>query len=517
MVGRAAILVLFPLVAAAEPGPAPREVRLDRNGHPLPAGAIARFGTPSAPLPAQPVGATVLRWSGDGRRLLVVWPGAPRRPDLLTIWDVRTADVVWRFSPRETVEAVGFDHAGTTVRCCLDGNVYRRWDVRDPRNEAVALLYSSPAASQYHAQAFGPDGRLAVQHHTKEDIRLVVYDGDGRVESRLSRRWADLGPDRPSGSYIRAGGATVVGPGGRRFDLAAGRELPPLQCGAGPDLTAVIPTDLPACVAGRTGAGSDAGGRVWEVLTGGLIAALPAGRPDCDRGALSGDGRILALPLGADVETHDLLTGTATRRATGSAVSAVAFHPGGSVLATAQADGTVLLWDVARPTTPWRPGSADRLWDALAATDPAPAWQALWHLRDHPAEATEFLAARLTPVARLDATADLIARLDHPRYAVRERAVADLAGRGELVEEDLRAAARTPRSAEQQARAQELLRRLDPKAPPSGGVLRALRCVWLLGAIGTPEAKRLLVEVADGCSSVRLASEAKAALGRAPK
>ena len=212
-------------------------------------------------------------------------------------------------------------------------------------------------------------------------------------------------------------------------------------------------------------------------------------------GDLRGPGRVYRLPVGG--------------------VSAVAFSPDGRRVATGLTDGTVLVWDVPRSSTPWRPADADRLWADLAGDAPV-AWRALWHLIDHPDRATALLAGRLRPVPIDTDTPDLIAKLDHPKYAVREDAARRLAARGGRVEWELLQASRKAASAEQWERLERLLDKLDPGIPPAGDELRGLRTVWLLERIGTAEARRLLEMVAGGASGSRVTAEAKAALGRLP-
>jgi hypothetical protein len=113
-------------------------------------------------------------------------------------------------------------------------------------------------------------------------------------------------------------------------------------------------------------------------------------------------------------------------------------------------------------------------------------------------------------------TAEQIARLDHPRYAVRETAARELARRGMVVEGDLRAALAKAKSAEQRERLEGLLNKLRWGVPPEGDILRGLRAVWLLERLGTAETKKLLERLAGGASGSRVTLEAKAALGRFP-
>ena len=68
MLARIALLLLFPIAALAEPGPAPHEYRVDRSGFPLPTGAIARLGVP----PPLSGFAWTLGWTADGSRFVVV-------------------------------------------------------------------------------------------------------------------------------------------------------------------------------------------------------------------------------------------------------------------------------------------------------------------------------------------------------------------------------------------------------------------------------------------------------------
>ena len=80
MPARIALLLLLPLAARAEPGPAPHEYHTDRNGHPLPAGAVARLGVPPA-LSGFP---WALGWTADGRRFVTVDYGG------VTVFDAAT-------------------------------------------------------------------------------------------------------------------------------------------------------------------------------------------------------------------------------------------------------------------------------------------------------------------------------------------------------------------------------------------------------------------------------------------
>src|SRR5436190_21997805 len=66
-------LTLLPALGpAAEPGPPPREDRLDRHGYPLPPGAVDRLGVP----PPLAGFAWSLAWTADGTQIVAAdWNG----------------------------------------------------------------------------------------------------------------------------------------------------------------------------------------------------------------------------------------------------------------------------------------------------------------------------------------------------------------------------------------------------------------------------------------------------------
>ena len=511
-------------------------------------------GNPAYPTPVldRPTAPSHLRWSADGRRLLTVWPGDRRgderewKPDLLAVWDVRTMDLVWRQGVMSVVDEAHLDRTGTTVRAVSRDDKLRVWTLGPPATATAVDLKPPPILASERVTEFFPDGRLVVQHHGNGTVAAEVYDPAGghtarkTVPSPWKPDWRGRGPVMP----VRTQTGVMLAPDGQRTDLTIGRPLPPLELRAG-----YRPIGQPlvagtALIASRAQAsGPDSGvpseGMFWDATTGGYAFNLWFRMPDWAAAALSADGRwvanadkdgivfldvpdlrrFLAAPPG--LADHDVLRKRLQTRERDrprypiADTKLVAFSPDAQFLASAHADGTVLVW----PTPPagrepWNPADADRLWASLFTVDAGTAWTALWHLLDHPAEATEFLGARLKAVPLLTDTYDQIARLDHPRYAVREAATRELAGRGALVEGDLRAVWEKTRSAEQRERLEGLLNRLDPTVPPTGEVLRGLRAIWVLERLGTPEAKRLLETMAAGATGSRVTLEAKAALGR---
>jgi len=96
---------------------------------------------------------------------------------------------------------------------------------------------------------------------------------------------------------------------------------------------------------------------------------------------------------------------------------------------------------------------------------------------------------------------------------VREKAQEELAALGDLAEPALLRSLENKPSVEMRRRVQTLLERLrGPVTRPE--FLQALRALAVLEDIGTPEARRLLQELAKGAPEARLTREAKASLRR---
>jgi HEAT repeat protein len=120
----------------------------------------------------------------------------------------------------------------------------------------------------------------------------------------------------------------------------------------------------------------------------------------------------------------------------------------------------------------------------------------------------------LRPVAAVSAeqVKRLIAELDDDDFNVRERATADLAKMGGAADAALRQALEGRPSAELRQRVQHLL---DAKrADPEPEQMRRSRAFEALEGMATPEAKKLLEELAKGAPGAALTEESKAALAR---
>jgi len=259
---------------------------------------------------------------------------------------------------------------------------------------------------------------------------------------------------------------------------------------------------------------------LWEAATGrerfrGKSAVVVACSPD---------GRVLAAADGATVRLLDARTGKGFARLAGheADVQALAFTPDGKSLVSGSADSTALVWDVVRPAAKVEEPGAERLaelWAELADADAGKAFRAVAALEGSPKGAAALLAERLKPVPAPDAkqVAGWVGDLNADSFDAREKAAAELARLGELARPALEEALQKRPSAELRRRAEELLGRLKPGGALSAAELRHLRAVEALEGVGTPEAKKLLEELAKGAPGARLTREADAALRRLEK
>jgi hypothetical protein len=202
-------------------------------------------------------------------------------------------------------------------------------------------------------------------------------------------------------------------------------------------------------------------------------------------------------------------------------MTSVAFSPDVKMLASGNADTTVIIWDVTgQPVTGQSSTqSAERLpmlWDDLASNDAAKAFDAIGHLTALPEQTVPLLNERLKPApVRADPrqVRRLIADLDSERFEVRQSALEELRRLGEQAEPALWEALSNKPSLEARKRIDELLEGVRAlRAMPER--LRELRSVEVLEHIGTPSARQLLRTLAEGAPAARLTREAKAALDR---
>jgi hypothetical protein len=194
------------------------------------------------------------------------------------------------------------------------------------------------------------------------------------------------------------------------------------------------------------------------------------------------------------------------------------FSPDGGRVAVSLADASVAIWD----TTAWRarideelakavPADLDKLWADLSG-DAAAGLKAARLLSAGGDKAVVLLKAKLTARPAPDETrmARLLADLDSPRFAVRERAEADLRDLSTQAEAHLRRALKGGPSAETVKRIESLLAAIAAgKLSPAE--LREVRAVQALAWMDTPTARELLAEWAKGDPAAGLTQAARAA------
>jgi hypothetical protein len=320
-----------------------------------------------------------------------------------------------------------------------------------------------------------------------------------------------------------------------RYDMRTGERSPliPQADGASPHFLAVNalsfspPGSLLAVLDGAwTARPGYAGNEVslWKSDEGRLLHRFAAGKADGPTRAavLSPDTLLLATGgEGQPLRLWELSSGrVVSSLETTGAVFALTFSPDGGTLAAGLSDGAVLLWDGA--PAGWKPSppapaerELERLWEALRGPDAAAAYRAMWQMSASSTEARPWLEKRLRPfLAEAPRIRRLVAALDADDFARRQAATRELASLGEWAEEALCQAEAGNLSLELRQRARQLLEPLRRRGWVIGDadMLAVLRSVQVLERMGTPEARRVLREVADNAPLSRQAQAARAAL-----
>jgi WD40 repeat protein len=415
-------------------------------------------------------------FSPDGKLALStarVEPGQAALPAHL--WEVRSG--ACRHTLLPILGRPAFSPDGKTLAAADDQNGVRLWDV-----------------------ATGTELRRLTGHGKR--VQMVAFTPDGR-------QLASAGND----------GTVCV------WDVAAGTCLKTLPLEGFATCLWFSPDGALLFVADdyRSGSGFAATIHVFETITGQRLLDLDTGRQAPQGFWLAQSGRVLAAASAPDSWcTFDLATGKALHkdpRRVGDC-NAVEFAQDGHMLAAGYEDGRLVLWQPpVMPPCPPLPAPVDEvklrdLWLALASRDAILAYQARWLLSATPKQTLVLLRNELR-LAPPDATGHIdmwIAKLDSHSYKEREQAMLKLGQAGELAIPALRKALEQKPSLEVRRRIELLLPKLVGLQPAR--MLRTLRAIVVLEAIGGEEARAILRELADGAPGASTTEAARAALQR---
>jgi WD40 repeat protein len=379
----------------------------------------------------------------------------------------------------------------------------------------------------------------------ERSVELIVWDaGDGKQIRHISLPEIDLGDflmlSSPQALALTPDGQTAFlgnGPGGiHRVDLEDGQQTMHLAGHKSFAGALVLSEDGKTLLSGSV----DHSVRVWDLIAGQEVATLEGGRRAVHAVAFAPGGRLAASAGGAPRRTDrgdpdypyddvtdplkihlwDLATGKEVTHFEGhqADVTALAFSPDGKQLVSGQRDGTVLVWDLTSlrrlPVLDIPPGGLKALWDDLASSEAGRAHRAAWTLANQAEKAVPFLQEHVQPVVVVDAEQlrRWIRDLDSDSFAARSAAVKELEKLGEQAAPALRQSLAGNPSAELRKQAETLLGSLNRVHAPE--VLQRLRAIQVLERIGSPQARQVLQQLANGAPAARETRDARTALAR---
>jgi WD40 repeat protein len=280
---------------------------------------------------------------------------------------------------------------------------------------------------------------------------------------------------------------------------------------------------------GPGGKASNADLVLWETATGKQVATVNTN--GLAHWAMTPDDRCLVTAEFGVVIVRDVATGKERLRyllpesELGSVgrcwVSLLLLSRDGRTAFTVLTDGSALAWDLTparhspKPLVP-NVGEAELAawWTDLGKDDVGKAWQALWGMTETP-QAVDFMGGRLKAIAAPEAAIvrRWIAELDSEVFVTRQQAQTELAAVAELIEPLMRETLKDNVSLEVRRRLTLILEQVQNRSA-TGDELRQVRAVAALELINTPQARKLLAQLATGAAGARQTREARMALRR---
>jgi len=271
--------------------------------------------------------------SGSADRTVALWDVAdPAHPDQRAM--LAGASGSRRAGLRSG--AMGFSPDGRLLACGAGGKMVVLWDVADPAHPAqravLAHRYGLYLTAHVLAVGFSPDGRLLATGAGPARNAVVLWDvadpGHPAQITIIRRRFKRTGTNVNEASTVTA---VAFSPDGRLLATGSGQTN-----------------------ANQYGSGSFGAVVVWDVTDPAhpvQTATLRAGGVWVRAVAFSSDGRVLASGKGATVILWDVTdpvhpAATATLTGHGGEVRGVAFSPAGQLLASCGTDKTVRLWEM---------------------------------------------------------------------------------------------------------------------------------------------------------------------------
>ncbi len=381
------LLVLIVLCFPATLRSAPLASRVDAAGDPLPAGAIARFGTIRlrhadseyiACAAVSPDGKLIA--SGDGVSQILRLGRRCEEPSHIRLWDAVTGREVRRFGGDTfCIDGLAFSPDGKRL-ASAEGRV-RLWDVATGKQlweteGRTARVAFSPNGKQL-AVAGGDDGTISLLDAANGKttrtwtaapaaVECLVFSPDGKslgatvgeavhlwdvATGREVQRIAGKNEAEKIRSFAFAPGgkALVISWGDGTiclWDVAASKKTLELER-SGKQLghhLAISPD-------GKTIAAEDDGGNfvLWDATTGRRTLRLGGHRAGVGSLAFTSDGRTLVSAGGQAILLRDVATGQErlSLEAHHDIVESLSFAPDGRTLASGSRDGTIRVWEVA--------------------------------------------------------------------------------------------------------------------------------------------------------------------------